>query len=270
MKKKFLLILWLTGLHFSVNAQDLPLSANATGMGNTDAVLQDAYSIFQNVAGMSAIKHVVSITTYHSLYGLSSGLAQMSAGAVVPVRIGVAGIGVSRTGDELFSIHTLSLGYAHQIEQFSMGIRLSQQQYSIEGYGSRSVTLIDIGGIARLSPQLTLGMAISNLNRATISQYTGERKAARLQAGLAYKPITELLLALEIAQQVGEKPQAKVGAAYTWQKKVALRSGFNAAVRQHYFGIGLYHRILKVDYALSTHTHLGCSHMMSLAYHFKP
>lgn len=269
MKHLFILAVLLGSISLHADAQDLPQGARATGMGATAVTLQDAYSIFQNVAGLSEIKHAVALSSYHRQYGMAEGLAQISAGAVLPVRVGVTGLGVSRLGDELFSIHTLSLGYAHQIDQFSMGVRASRQQYSSEGYGSRSVTLIDIGGIARLTPELMLGLAISNLNRATISRYTGEKKAARIQTGIAYQPLTGLTLAVEAEQQVGEKPFAKAGAEYLWQQKAALRMGINSADRQHYFGLGFYHRILKLDYALSTHAYLGCSHMLSLAYHFK-
>lgn len=268
MKIIFAWVFLPVGLSCLAQAQELPQGAAATGMGTTMVALPGTYSLFQNVAGLGNLKHTAAMSSYHRRYG-TEGLAAMHVGAVLPLKVGVAGLGVSRLGDELLSIHTLSGGYAHRIEQFSVGVRANWQQYSAEGFGSRSIALVDMGGMASISSQITVGLLISNLNRATISRYTGHKATSRIQAGFAYQPLTELTLALEAEQQVGTQPKLKAGAAYLWEQKVAFRTGIQSTDRQHYFGLGLYHRILKLDYALSTHAYLGSSHAVSLAYHFR-
>lgn len=72
---------------------------------------------------------------------------------------------------------------------------------------------------------------------------------------------------LELESEINQRSIVKAGAEYRWEQKVAFRTGINSQTLQHYFGIGLAHRILNFDYALSTHASLGLSHQLSIAYH---
>lgn len=248
-------------------SQDFPVGARATGVGNTAVTLQDAWSTFQNISGLGSVKKTSLLFGYENQFSVSEGLQTVGAGIVVPTKIGVGSVGVSKFGDQLFSLHTLSLGYGHQIDQFNLGIRVSQQQYSMESFGTRSFVVVDIGGIATLVPELVWGLQIKNINRATISGFTGERKASFIQTGLSYRPVKALMCNVELEHEIHQPLIVKAGVEYRWEQKVAFRTGINSQSLQHYFGIGLAHRVLNFDYALSTHASLGLSHQLSIAYH---
>lgn len=247
-------------------AQDFPVGARAAGVGNTGVTLQDTWSTFQNISGLGSVKKVSLLFGYENRFGISEGLTTVGAGIVVPTHFGVGSIGVSKFGDQLFSLHTLSLGYGHQIDQFNLGIRVSQQQYSMESFGTRSFVVVDVGGMATLVPELVWGLQIRNINRATISTFTGEQKAAFVQTGLSYRPVKALMCNVELEHEINQPMMVKAGVEYKWEQKIAFRTGINSQSIQHYFGIGLAHRILNVDYALSTHASLGLSHQLSIAY----
>lgn len=250
-------------------SQDFPVGARAAGMGNTAVTLHDAWCAFQNIGGLGSVKRTSLLFGYENRFGISEGMQTVGAGIVLPTTIGVGSIGVSRFGDDLFSLHTLSLGFGHQIDQFNLGIRVSQQQYSLESFGTRAFVVVDIGGVATLIPELAWGLQIKNINRATISHFTGERKASLIQTGLSYRPIKDLMFNLEVEHEINQQSAIKAGAEYLWEQKVAFRTGINSQNLQHYFGIGLAHRVINFDYALSAHTSLGFSHQLSIAYHLK-
>lgn len=174
MKIPIITVCFISSFTLQCWSQDLPVGARTAGAGNTGVTLQDTWSTFHNVSGLGSVKKTSLLFGYENRFGISEGLKTVGAGIVVPTKIGVGSIGISKFGDHLFSLHTLSLGYGHQIDQFNLGLRVSQQQYSMENFGTRSFVVVDIGGIATLVPELVWGIQIKNINRATISGFTGE------------------------------------------------------------------------------------------------
>ncbi len=266
MKYYIIVGLMAFGVSFRASSQSFPLSAKAAGMGHTAVTLQDAWSCFQNVGGLGAVKKSTFLFGYHNSFGMRDGLHTAGAGVVIPTSVGVGSVSVSKFGDHLFSRQTLSLGYGHQVDQFTMGIRMSQQQYSLEYAGTQSLFILDVGGVATLIPELVWGLQVRNITRTRLSDFSGEHVPTLIETGLSYRPVSSLMLNVEVAQEVNQTPSFKAGIAYCWQKKVTVRTGFNTQFLQHYMGMGWTHRILQIDYALSTHASLGHSHQLSLAY----
>ena len=242
------------------------IGAKAAGMGNATVTMHGAWSVFANVSGTAKVKHTTALAGYENRFGFSEGLHTVAAGVVKPLRYGTGSLAVYRFGDELYSHHTLSLGFAQRIEQFSIGLRINQHQYHIESFGTRFSTAVDLGGQAQLSSQFTLGMQLLNVNQARLSRATGERIPTALQIGLAYRPVAAFLLSAEVEHVIQQKPNVKMGVAYTMRKKFSLRTGFSTLYLRQFYGLGWQHRLVGVDYALSTHAQLGFSHQVSVSY----
>jgi len=242
------------------------LGGPAAGMGEAGVAQRDAWSVFYNVGGLAWVKKTTLVAGYENHFGFSEGLHTAGVGIVRPTRFGVGSLSVYRFGDALYSEDQIALGFGHHISQFSFGLRLNGYQYHIETVGTRFTTAVDVGGIAKLSPELSFGMQITNLTQAKKSRFTEEKIPTRVQTGIDYRPTKTIRLVAEVEHQVHQKTNAKFGMEYTALKKISFRCGVQTAHFRQFFGLGLNHRLLQIDYALRTHRELGLSHQLSLAY----
>ena len=255
---------WLMALTGWTQASTI--GARSAGLGQAAATLRDAGAMFANISGVAHVKQPSLWAGYENRFGFSEGLHAVAAGFIQPTRYGTASLSVYRFGDALYSQHRLSLGLSHRIEQFSVGIRLSEHQYHIESFGTRFRTVIDIGGQAQLSPQLILGMQLLNVTQASLSDENNENIPTLVQVGLSYRPTTSWLLNAEVEHEVTQRPNVKLGVEYTALQRFSLRTGFNSIDLRQFFGLGWKHRLVLINYALSAHTRLGLSHQVALTY----
>ena len=251
----------------SGQAQAPRIGARSAGLGHAAVTMRDAGAVFANISGVAQVKQPSLWAGYENRFGFSAGLHAVAAGFIQPTRYGTGSLSVYRFGDALYSQHRLSLGLSHRIEQFNMGIRLSEHQYHIESFGTRFRTVIDIGGQALLSPQLIVGMQLLNITQASLSDENNEKIPTLVQVGLSYRPASSWLLNAEVEHEVTQHPNVKLGVEYTALQKFSVRTGFNSVDLRQFFGLGWKHRLLVADYALSTHTRLGLSHQVSFTYH---
>lgn len=262
----FSLVLSSVPLH----AQNLHSGAEAAGLGFATVALEGNMAVWANAAGLASVRKRQILTGYENRYGLVDGLHAAQAAYIHPLSKSTLGVSLYRFGDALYSQHRISLSAAHQIGQFSAGIRLNQHQYSMEGGETRFAMAVDVGGVMRLSSQLKLGMQISNLSQGRVSRQTNEKIPSVLSIGLGYRPDQQLKLLAELAYQLGKLPTLKVGLDYMPVDFVSLRSGINSGPNPlFFFGLGLRHSVLHFDYALETHHVLGMAQHIGLAYHFR-
>ena len=254
---------WIT---LEGQSQGLNIGARSAGLGHAAVTLHDAGAVFANISGVARVKQPSLVAGYENRFGFSEGLHAVAAGFIQPTRYGTGSLSIYRFGDALYSQHRLSLGFSQRIEQFSVGIRLSEYQYHIEGFGTRFRTVIDIGGQAQLSPQFVLALQLLNITQATLSDQNNENIPTLVQVGLSYQPTTSWLLNADIEHEVTQRPNVKLGVEYTALQKFSLRTGFNSVDLRQFFGLGWRHRLLIVDYAFNTHTRLGLSHQVSVIY----
>lgn len=266
MKRFILLSIFIIYMGAGARSQDVSLGAASGGMAFTYLTQNDAWCVFQNIGGLGSVKEASFMVGYENSYGIREGLQTMGTGVVVPVKVGVGSLAVSRFGDHFFSLHTISAGFGHQIDQFSLGVRVNQLQYSMESFGTSMLIVIDVGGVATITPELLFGLQIRNINQGTVSFFTGERAPSFVQTGFSYRPLAQLKLNGEIEYEINHDPVIKAGAEYVWEEKISFRTGINNRNLQQFFGLGLAHRLMNFDYALSSHASLGFSHQMSLAY----
>lgn len=263
---KYCLIIVLGLLAWEGQTQGLAIGARSAGLGQAGVTLHDAGAVFANISGVSRVKQPSLVVGYENRFGFSEGLHAVAAGFVQPTRYGTGSLSIYRFGDALYSQHRFSLGFSQRIEQFSVGVRLSEHQYHIEGFGTRFRTVVDIGGQAQLSSQFVLGLQLLNITQATLSDQHNENIPTLVQVGLSYRPTASWLINADLEHEVTQRPNVKLGVEYTALQKFSLRTGFNSADLRQFFGLGWQHRLLIADYAFSTHARLGLSHQVSVTY----
>ena len=241
----------------------LQMGARAQGMGYASACLSDVWSMTHNVAGLAKTDHAAAAFSYHAIPSLKF-LNRMSAVFALPVKTGAAGASLFRFGDDLYNEQVLSLGFANTFGLASLGLKANYIQYRAEGRPARGAFTLSFGGMARLTPQLSFGAHIVNLNQPVIDGQTGERIPTRLLAGLSAQPSDNLILSGEIEKDLHHAATVKSGLEYRAFKKLAFRTGFNLHPEAGFFGLGFKTRTLYLDYALQYNHALGLSHQASV------
>ncbi|WKN30535.1 hypothetical protein PZB74_16340 [Porifericola rhodea] len=261
------IVLFILGSICVANAQHLPFGAESAGIAHASTAKRGRVGVYANPAGISAEKEHTFIAGYTSAYGFIEGLSTLSMAYLHSLSNAALSLSVYRFGDEIFSQHRLSISFGQTINHYSFGIRVNQHQFAMEGANTRYATAIDVGGMAKLSQSLRLGVCISNLNQAVVSEETQEKIPVNMSLGLSYTLDKKLSTYAELLHELEESPVCKVGLSYQAVQKMVLRCGLSTGDQSGlFFGLGLKHSILHIDYALEAHSYLGMSHHMNLAY----
>jgi hypothetical protein len=128
---------------------------------------------------------------------------------------------------------------------------------------------MEFGGVATITPHLSFGAHVYNLNQAKLARYQDERLATLMKTGVSYKPIARLMLNLEAQKDIDFPAMVKAGVEYEIVKSFYLRTGVSTKPYISYFGIGVHKKKIQFDYALRTHTALGLSHHLSISLAFE-
>lgn len=246
----------------SVSSQ---IGSRANGMGYASAALFDTWGVFNNPAATAKVEHVTTGFTYDLRPSLA-GANRTAALADIPIGFGVTSIGAYRLGDDLYNEHILSAGFASKFGLASLGVQVNYIQYTAAGFGNKSVVSINLGGIAELTPQLSIGAYVVNVNQPAISE--DEKLLTRLVAGIAVKPIEKIFVALEVDKDLDFDPVWKLGVEYFIHKKFAVRTGYNLNPDTGFFGLGFKTRKIVIDYAIQYNVLLKMSQQASVAYQF--
>lgn len=250
----------------------LETGARSYGMGRTSLTVGDAWAVFNNVAALSDVKGTEAFLGYSNRFVLS-GLNTLQAGATFDAFFnGKMGIGVTRFGDDLYNEHRLALGYSHKISNVSIGIQANYLQTSIQGYGTRHNFALEMGGLAQLSENLTLGMHIFNINQAKVSDFEDERIPTIMRIGVSYKPTKRVTVNIETEKDTEFSASFKAGLEYELvnqnENKVFIRTGITTEQFLAHFGAGYYKGNFGLDYAFTTLPQVGYSHHVGLIYRF--
>jgi hypothetical protein len=245
------------------------VGARVYGLGNTGVTLSETFSLFNNPAGLARLNQM-GISSYFDLRYNQPGLSITSLALAYPTeKLGTAGIGFYRFGDNLFNETRLSIGYAHNIGFMGLGISLEYLNVTISDIGSKSNVAINMGGIAELTKHIFFGAHIYNLNRAKLADNQDERIPTIMKAGLSYRPNSKLIVNIEVEKDLIFPTLYKAGLEYGLLNFLKLRTGINMEPIAGYFGIGFNHKGFFFDYALSRHIILGFTHHFSLSYSIK-
>lgn len=250
-----------------LHAQSVPthMGARANGLGYTSATLFDTWGIFNNIAGQAKLD-VTSVACAYDARPALPGANRMGAVFSTPLKIGVTSVGAYRFGDDLYNEHVVTAGFSNQFGLAALGMSVNYIQYRTEGFGSKGVVSINLGGIAELSPHLSVGAYIVNINQPELNDL--EKLPTTLVAGVAFKPSNKVFIATEIEKDLEYDPIWKMGIEYNFHQKFCARTGYNMNPNTAFFGLGFKTKKFIIDYALQHNTLVRLSHQASVVYHF--
>lgn len=233
----FTLLLLLTCFTLaSAQSVSTQIGARGNGIGYATATLFDTWGLFNNPAGTAKLEHTTTGFTY-DLHPTPVGANRTAAVIALPISIGVISAGAYRFGDDLYNEHVISASFGSKFGLASLGAQVNYIQYHAEGFGNKGVVSINLGGIAELTPQLSIGAYIVNLNQPKINEE--EKLPTRLVAGIGFKPIEKLFIAAELEKDLDVEPIWKMGVEYAFHKKFSARTGFNLKPNTGFLDWGL-------------------------------
>jgi hypothetical protein len=266
--KRSLPVIFFFLLHcIQVHAQmhNHEFGARSKSLGHASSTLTDAWSIYNNVGGISGVEHGTVFFGYDKIQNLE-GFDKVAAGIIQPLKVGNVGVALFKFGDELYSEQSVSLAYGSKVGFVRLGIKANYFQMRIDELGSAGALSFDIGGTVELIPKLNFGAYISNFTLAKLSNPEHSELPVFMKLGLAYLPVDELSLYLDLCKDVANEAVVRAGIEYTVGSKFYLRTGVNTEPWSAHFGGGVLLRRFRIDYAFSNNDFLGASHQASISF----
>jgi hypothetical protein len=245
------------------SGEPFPIGARSWGIGNATAALADKQAVFSNPAGLGFLTDNFISTSYHNRYTVA-GLNTFSLGGNYNTKVVNIGLTVERFGDKLYHEEKLGLALAKSTNRISFGIKVSYLQAAVEGFAVKQTVLTEFGVMAKLNSTLQLGFCAYNLTAARL--FVSQRVPTVLRLGLSYQPTRQLMLVGEAEKDIALPTLFKAGLEYQIIKKFYLRTGITTKLSNAHFGIGFQAKQFIFDYAASSHSILGFSHHLTLAY----
>ncbi|NJN28462.1 MAG: hypothetical protein HC819_22065 [Cyclobacteriaceae bacterium] len=267
---KLTLLFFLASIIYPSYAQigDTDFGARSRSMGHSNATIEDEWSIFNNVGGISAVADGTVCFGYDRYFAIE-GFDRVAAAAIQPFQFGTLGASVYRFGDELYNESIISAAYGNKIGFVSLGLRVNYLQIRVEEFGTSGALFFDFGGIVSLIPKLSFGAYISNISMSGLSDESSTEIPVIMKIGFSYRPVKSLKLNIDLNKDMEYTPNIKAGLEYSIQDKFFVRTGLNTDPFVGFFGAGVWLNRFRIDYAVGANAYLGSSHQatVSFTYH---
>lgn len=242
-----------------------PMGARNAAIGGASLTLGDQWSLFNNIGALALSRNNIVFTSYQNRFNLSE-FQIVGAGYVHTIHKVVAGLGVFRFGDELFSEQRVNLAVSHKLDRVSLGAGVDYLQYNVSTVGTKSALLIEFGGVAEITDQVWFGAHVFNINQAELSFTEREKLPVVMKAGISFRPSAELMINLETEKDLDFDEVFHLGLEYQLIETVYLRTGFNTSPFNGAFGLGFYPKQFQFDYSFSEDANLGSIHEISVSF----
>jgi hypothetical protein len=238
------------------------IGAKNEALASTTSVSSDEWSLWRNPAGLSSVDHTVLSSAIRRLQAINA--FTRSIVLATNTSFGSFGTGMSSFGDDLYSEQAASLAFSHSLGLASVGIRADILQLRIDGSTTKTTYGISIGSIAKITPQLSIGVCARNVN---LPEWTGGQPLpVVLNAGVLFRPSENFLLVTEVEKNTDFDPTLKGAMEYSLQRKFFARTGFNLFPNAAFGGIGLRTWRFAFDYALRFGYLPGYSQQLSIGF----
>jgi competence ComEA-like helix-hairpin-helix protein len=227
------------------------------------ALANDANALFWNPAGISQIKQTQFVSYGTRLFGIKDfGLGSFAL--TQPTKLGSFGAGGETFGPSLYKETSLLASYSRELSPgFMLGGNIRWMNLSIKNYDSDYTTGIDIGALARVNKDLSIGFYTRNINNARIGK-DNEDLPQFITAGFAFKPVSNLTLTGDVYHESKFETEFHTGGEYNISKFLILRSGIQTNPSRFALGFGIRYWKMEFDYGYYTHLELGATHGISL------
>ncbi len=249
--------------------EEISTDARNMGMGGAGVALSDYLSAGMENPALPCFAPVQTAGSGTSIpFGMTGLTAASAKAGYQREKLGLAA-GLSTMGSALYRENAIKTAVSFRpFKQAGFGLGISGYNLSIQSYGSANALGLDLGIIGSPLENLTLAAVAKNFNRPRIGN-SDEEIAQWLDWGIAYSLLNQLTVAFQLQSQQGYNSQLRFGQEYRYNRHLALRAGFSSQPSSFSFGLGLFVRRLRTDYAVKTHSSLGLGHCLTVSYILK-
>ena len=199
----------------------------ATAMGNASVANQDAWSVFNNQAGLSWVNGIEIGIGYENRY-LMKELGLKSLGIVLPLKNKGFGISIQHFGFSKYNEMKVGIAYSMKFgKNFSTGIQLDYFRIGQgENYGNLNLLSFEAGIQFKIDTRWRLGVHIANPIPVRLTKIQQEYLPTIFRLGLACIFSETFNLASEVETKLNFSPILKMGFEYHPVKPVFIRVGF--------------------------------------------
>jgi hypothetical protein len=265
----FLSIFFLVSTILAGN-ENTTIGGRASAMGGAAVTLSDFWAINNNQAGLAELKKM-KLGFYFENRFLSKELSYKALAFALPTKSGVFGVNYSHFGYSLYSEQKVGLAYAKSFgKRFSAGLQLDYLGTSIaDNYGNKSAFTFELGVLAKLTNNVTIGVHLFNPVNAKFNDYNNEKIPSVFKLGFSYLFSEKLLFAIETEKNINYNPIFKAGIDYKIISFAYLRLGISNNPTISTFGFGVDYKQFTIDFSSSVHQIMGYSPQFSLIYTLK-
>jgi hypothetical protein len=243
--------------------------AKAIGMANAFvAVADNPWAIQYNPAGLSRIPSLqISGFIIPQQFDMPE-LRTTALAMALPLKEASLGAAIDRFGFDLYNETTVSIGTGTALSKnIFCGVALNYHRLAIAGYGSTGTYSADAGVLAEIIPSVMLGGCFKNITNASVVK--GEDDLPQIfSVGVAWKPMSDLLLTSEIEKDIRYAASIKAGIEKTFFNLLALRFGIANNPDKYSAGFAVTYAGMEFGYAGYSHTELGWTHQIELSFQF--
>ncbi|MBI5804434.1 helix-hairpin-helix domain-containing protein [candidate division TA06 bacterium] len=266
MRKTLVFILvWLISAACFAAFEETATDARNLGMGGAGIALPDYLSAGMENPALPCLAPVQTAGSGTSIpFGMTDLTAVSAQAGYQKEKLGLAA-GFSSMGSALYRENTIKTAVSFRpFKQAGFGLGISGYNLSIQSYGSANALGLDLGLIGSPLENLTMAAVARNFNRPRIGS-SDEEIAQWLDWGVSYRLLNQLTFAFQLQTQRGYNSQLRFGQEYRHNRHLALRAGFSSQPSSFSFGLGLFLKKLRLDYAVKTHSSLGLGHCLTVS-----
>ena len=269
MRNLLLLLICLPAFILAGN-DNIHFGGRSAGMGHASVTLSDVWSSHHNQAGLGWLTKVEAGVFAQNRF-LVKEMNYMGFAYAHPVKSGAFALSFTNFGYSQYGESKLGLAYGMKFsERITGGVQINYHNTRIgNNYGSASVLSSEMGLQAKLTSKLELGLHLFNPTQAKLNDFNDERIPTIMRLGMAYTFSNKVFITLEAEKDIDFLPNFKAGIEYKANDRIYLRGGIGSSPTAAAFGVGVYHKGLKLDLASSYHQVLGFIPEVSLTYVFE-
>lgn len=223
-----------------------------------------------NPVGFSISGTRKAALNYINRYGMKE-LSTYSGFINIPTKQMNLGAYVSHYGMNSYNENKFSLIFNRNLSKhIALGIRVNYHLWQMH-YRENNVHAVtaDIGLLITPTEKLTIGAVFNNPVRKGIIKGKSDIKLpVMIAAGMSYKPVSTLLLTLEVEKSVDENTYFKFGTEYSPIPELDIRVGVIGKPFIPTFGFGLNLGKFTVNAGAKYHTSLGLEYLCGVEYRF--
>jgi hypothetical protein len=253
-----------------VNCQTTAVGARSVSMAGISSVLEDAWAVANNPAGLGGYSHLSLATSAEQRF-LMKDLGYYAVAATIPSGKGCLGVFGMFSGYLSFIDQKVSLSYGRQFgERVLCGTSLVYV-YQKAGLENRSIhqASYGLGTIIHLSNKVKLAFATFNPFQLYYKSETYATLPSIFKLGLAFEYSPSFIIYTECEKDLDFSPVLKIGTEYIFRNIFFIRGGIRFFPVSYSFGTALRHSRFLLEFSSSYHQYLGFTPLISLQYDLK-